>query len=78
MNVNVLALARNVTLKGILNGPKDRFEEMLEVWEKNSIKPVVDKGRSRASLPLFVRKKNERDHIGGVQFPGYKAADIVM
>lgn len=43
MSVNVLALKRNVTLKGILNGPKDRFEEMLEVYEKLKIVPVVDR-----------------------------------
>ncbi|TKA53491.1 hypothetical protein B0A49_11481 [Cryomyces minteri] len=42
-NVNVLALRRNVTLKGILNGPKDRFEEMLAFYEKHGIHPVVDK-----------------------------------
>jgi NADPH:quinone reductase-like Zn-dependent oxidoreductase len=43
MNVNVLALARNVTLKGLLNGPRDRFEEMLRFVEKYEIRPVVDK-----------------------------------
>lgn len=45
MNVNVLALKRNVTVKGILNGPKDRFEEMLRLayTEDKGIKPVVDK-----------------------------------
>ena len=43
LNTNVLALRRNVTLKGILNGPKDRFEEMVEFYEKNLIRPVVDK-----------------------------------
>jgi len=42
-NTNVLALKRNVTLKGLLNGPKDRFEEMLAFYEKHEIKPVVDK-----------------------------------
>jgi NADPH:quinone reductase-like Zn-dependent oxidoreductase len=46
MNVNVLALRRNVTLKGILNGPKDRFEEMLKLVEEKSVKPVVDRGKS--------------------------------
>lgn len=40
-NVNVLALKRNVTLKGILNGPRDRFEEMLQFYEKHRIRPVV-------------------------------------
>lgn len=43
LNVNLLALRRNVTLKGIINGPKDRFEEMVEFYEKNQIRPVVNK-----------------------------------
>jgi NADPH:quinone reductase-like Zn-dependent oxidoreductase len=43
MNTNVLALKRNVTLKGILNGPRDRFEEMLRLYDEKKIKPVVDK-----------------------------------
>lgn len=43
LNVNVLALRRNVTLKGILNGPRDRFEEMLRFFEDKKIRPVVDR-----------------------------------
>ncbi|KAI1334572.1 alcohol dehydrogenase [Xylariaceae sp. FL0016] len=43
LNVNVLALKRNVTVKGIINGPKDRFEEMLGVYEESKIRPVVDR-----------------------------------
>lgn len=42
-NTNVLALMRNVTLKGLLNGPKDRFEEMLQFYAEKQIRPVVDK-----------------------------------
>jgi NADPH:quinone reductase-like Zn-dependent oxidoreductase len=42
-NTNVLALMRNVTLKGLLNGPRDRFEEMLQFYERKKIRPVVDK-----------------------------------
>lgn len=42
-NVNVLALRRNVTLKGILNGPRDRFEEMCEFYRKHEIHPVIDR-----------------------------------
>ena len=42
-NTNVLALKRNVTLKGLLNGPKDRFEEMLRFYEEKEIRPVIDK-----------------------------------
>lgn len=43
LGVNVLALRRNVTLRGILNGPKDRFEEMLKFYDEHKIRPVVCK-----------------------------------
>lgn len=42
-NMNVLALRRNVTLKGLLNGPKDRFEEMSRFYEQHQIHPIIDK-----------------------------------
>jgi NADPH:quinone reductase-like Zn-dependent oxidoreductase len=43
MNTNLLALKRNVTLKGMLNGSKERFEEMLGLYEDKKIEPVVDR-----------------------------------
>jgi NADPH:quinone reductase-like Zn-dependent oxidoreductase len=43
LNTNVLALRRNVTLKGILNGPKERFEELAKFYEKHQIHPVIDR-----------------------------------
>ncbi|KPM43414.1 hypothetical protein AK830_g3142 [Neonectria ditissima] len=43
LNVNVLALRRNVTLRGILNGPRDRFEEMVRFYEQHEIRPVVSR-----------------------------------
>ncbi|KAF7548675.1 hypothetical protein G7Z17_g6903 [Cylindrodendrum hubeiense] len=43
LNINVLALRRNVTLRGILNGPKDRFEEMVRFYEQHKIRPVVSR-----------------------------------
>ncbi|KAK8064991.1 hypothetical protein PG997_011738 [Apiospora hydei] len=45
INTNVLALKRNVTLKGMLNGSRERFEEMLKCVYKGEkqIHPVVDK-----------------------------------
>ncbi|KAF4983977.1 hypothetical protein FZEAL_731 [Fusarium zealandicum] len=43
VGVNVLALRRNVTLKGILNGPRDRFEEMVAFYDKHRVRPVVCK-----------------------------------
>ncbi|GFP58528.1 zinc-type alcohol dehydrogenase-like protein C1773.06c [Trichoderma asperellum] len=43
LNVNVLALRKNVTLKGLINGGKDRFEEMVRFYEEKEIRPVVCK-----------------------------------
>lgn len=43
LNVNVLALRRNVTLKGLVNGGRDRFEEMVRFYEDKEIRPVVCK-----------------------------------
>ncbi|KIW08678.1 uncharacterized protein PV09_00629 [Verruconis gallopava] len=57
MNVNVLALKRNVTIKGILNGPKDRFEEMLKLYEEKKIVPVVD------SVYPFSRSKEALQYL---------------
>lgn len=42
-NINVLALSRTVTLKGIINGPKDRFQEMLQFYEQHEIHPIIDR-----------------------------------
>lgn len=41
LNVNALAHRSQVTLQGLLSGPKDRMEEMLAFYEKEGIKPVV-------------------------------------
>jgi NADPH:quinone reductase-like Zn-dependent oxidoreductase len=42
-NLNLLALRRTVTLKGIINGPRDRFEEMCRFYAQHKIRPVVDR-----------------------------------
>ncbi|KAK1977716.1 zinc-binding dehydrogenase [Colletotrichum cereale] len=42
-NVNLLALRKTVTLKGLINGPRERFEEMIDFYEDKGIKPVVDR-----------------------------------
>lgn len=42
-NINVLALRRTVTLKGIINGPRVRFEEMCDFYAKYQIRPAVDR-----------------------------------
>jgi NADPH:quinone reductase-like Zn-dependent oxidoreductase len=42
-NINLLTLRKTVTLKGIINGPRDRFEEMIGFYEKHKIQPVVNR-----------------------------------
>lgn len=42
-NTNLLCLKRNVTLKGIMNGPRDELERMLKFYKEKEIRPVVDR-----------------------------------
>ncbi|KAL3476925.1 hypothetical protein BJX99DRAFT_135837 [Aspergillus californicus] len=65
-NVNLLALRRNVTLKGILNGPKDRFEEMIGFYEKHGIKPVVNRLFSFKDAPQAFKFLANGSHFGKV------------
>lgn len=66
LNVNVLALRRNVTLKGILNGPRDRFEEMLRFYEAKQIRPVVDKVFAFDKAPEAFGFLGRGEHFGKV------------
>ncbi|KAL4873946.1 hypothetical protein BDV12DRAFT_158792 [Aspergillus spectabilis] len=65
-NVNLLALRRNVTLKGIINGPKDRFLEMNAFYEKHHIKPVVNKVFSFDEAPEAFKFLANGSHFGKV------------
>jgi NADPH:quinone reductase-like Zn-dependent oxidoreductase len=65
-NVNVLALRRNVTLKGLLNGPKDRLEEMLRFYEEKEIHPVVDKVFKFEEAKQALKHLFEGGHFGKV------------
>ncbi|KAF7563349.1 hypothetical protein G7046_g778 [Stylonectria norvegica] len=66
LNVNVLALRRNVTLKGILNGPKDRFEEMVRFYVKHQIRPVVSKTFAMEDAPEAFKYLQAGAHFGKV------------
>lgn len=65
-NTNVLALKRNVTLKGLLNGPKDRLQEMLAFYEIKQIKPVVDKVFPFAESKEALKYLFNGSHLGKV------------
>lgn len=66
LNVTALALARNVTIKGVLNGGRDRLEEALAFYEEHGIKPVVDRTYAfdKAAEALAYVKKGK--HFGKV------------
>lgn len=65
-NINVLALRRSVTLRGILNGPKDRFEEMLRFYQEKQIHPVVDKVFGWESSKEALKYLYAGEHFGKV------------
>ncbi|GES57024.1 alcohol dehydrogenase [Aspergillus terreus] len=66
LNVNLLALRRNVTLKGIINGPRDRFEEMVAFYEKHQIHPVVNKVFAFGEADQAFRFLASGSHFGKV------------
>ena len=66
VNTNVLALRRNVTLKGLLNGPKDRFEEMVGFYEKHEIRPVVDRVFGFEEAKEALRYLYSGGHLGKI------------
>ncbi len=65
-NTNVLALKRNVTLKGLLTGSKEMFEEMLDFYEKKRIRPVIDKVFIFEDSKKAFRHLFEGGHFGKV------------
>ncbi|KAF2196001.1 oxidoreductase [Delitschia confertaspora ATCC 74209] len=65
-NTNVLALKRNVTLKGLLNGPKDRLEELVSFVEEKGVKPVVDRVWAFKEAKEALKYIFEGGHFGKV------------
>lgn len=66
VNANVLALSRNVTLKGILNGPKDRFEEMLGLYREKETHLVIDREFQSEEARDALKYIYEGGHFGKV------------
>ena len=66
LNVAVLALKRNVTLKGMLNGSRARFEEMLEIYRREEIRPVVDRVFGWEEAGEAMRYLQSGGHFGKV------------
>jgi NADPH:quinone reductase-like Zn-dependent oxidoreductase len=66
MSINVLALRRNVTLKGLLNGSRERLLEMLDFYEQKRIKPVVDKVFAFEDSKEAIKYLSRGGHFGKV------------
>lgn len=66
LHANVLAISRNVTFKGILNGPKDRLEEVLGLYEKSQIRPVIDRTFKFEQADEALRYLFSGSHFGKV------------
>ncbi|KAJ5115496.1 hypothetical protein NUU61_001255 [Penicillium alfredii] len=66
LNVNVLTLRRTVTLKGIINGPTDRFEEMLRFYGAHQIHPVVNRVFAFTKVKEAFRFLESGSHFGKV------------
>lgn len=66
LNVNILALRRNVTLQGILNGPRDQLEELLAFSEKSGITFEVDRVFDWGNAKEAFEYVNAGSHFGKV------------
>ncbi|KAI3397631.1 hypothetical protein diail_10502 [Diaporthe ilicicola] len=65
-NINVLALTRTVILKGIINGPKDRFEELCGFHAEHQVRPVVDRVFDFAQAKEALQYLHSASHFGKV------------
>lgn len=65
-NVNILAISKVLTLKGIIVGPTDRFEEMVRFVEKHEIHPVICKTFSFEEAKDALKYLESGSHFGKV------------
>lgn len=66
MTVGLQLIGRNSSIKGINIGPKDRMEEMLGLYLKRQIRPVVGRTFEFEDVKAAVRSMKDGDHFGKV------------
>ncbi|KAL1990350.1 hypothetical protein VTN49DRAFT_6189 [Thermomyces lanuginosus] len=66
LNINVLAISKALTLQGILNGPTDRFEELIRFVEKHEIRPVICKVFAFEQAKEALKYLESGSHFGKV------------
>jgi len=66
-SANVPAVRRNATLKGLLNGLKECFEEMLNLFEWHEIKRMVNRafdfGEVKGALEYLFQREPFREVV---------------
>ncbi|ODM16489.1 hypothetical protein SI65_07996 [Aspergillus cristatus] len=65
-NVNILAISKVLTLKGIIVGPTDRFEEIVRFVEKHEVHPVMCKTFSFEKAKDALKYLESGSHFGKV------------
>lgn len=65
-NINVLALRRTVLLRGIINGPRDRFDEMCRFYAQHRIQPAVDRTFEFGEAKEALKYLYDGSHFGKV------------
>ncbi|PWY78926.1 GroES-like protein [Aspergillus eucalypticola CBS 122712] len=65
-NVNLLTIRCNLTLKGFINGPTDRFEELINFGKKHEIHPVICKVFSFNQARDAFRYLESGSHFGKI------------
>ncbi|KAI2904221.1 hypothetical protein CBS11852_1582 [Aspergillus niger] len=65
-NVNLLTLSRSLTLKGSVNGPTDRFEELIKFGERHEIHPVICKAFPFSQARDAFRYLESGSHFGKI------------
>ena len=64
--LTVLAIKRNVTLKGLLNGSRDNFLELVELYDKHKIVPDVDRVFAWNEVQMAMKYMWNGSHFGKV------------
>ncbi|RAL03728.1 NAD(P)-binding protein, partial [Aspergillus ibericus CBS 121593] len=65
-SVNVSTISRCLTLKGFVNGPTDRFEEMVRFVDRHQIQPVICKTFTFEEVKEAFKYMQAGSHFGKI------------
>jgi len=67
----MLGLRRDVTLKGIWKGPRDRLDVVVELYQQKEIQPIVDK------VLIFDQVKESLEYVAAGSHLGKVVVKVV-